>query len=44
VGGVPSPGEVPPVGGGGIALDLSPILGLIVLAVAQYVVVSLLRG
>ena len=35
---------LPPVGGGGIALDLSPIVGLIVLGVAQAVIVGLIRG
>jgi YggT family protein len=35
---------VPPLGGGGLALDLSPILGLIVLVVAQSVIVALIRG
>jgi YggT family protein len=33
-----------PLGAGGIALDLSPIVGLIVLAVARGVVVALIRG
>ena len=31
-------------GGGGFALDLSPMIGLIVLFVAQAVVVGLIRG
>lgn len=35
---------IPPVGGGGFALDLSPIIGLIVLGVAQAVIVGLIRG
>jgi YggT family protein len=35
---------LPPVGGGGFALDLSPVLGLIVLFVVQAVVVGLIRG
>jgi YggT family protein len=35
---------LPPVGGGGFALDLSPMIGLIVLFVLQAVVVSLVRG
>ncbi|HET7589604.1 MAG TPA: YggT family protein [Solirubrobacterales bacterium] len=35
---------LPPVGGGGFALDLSPMIGLIVLFVAQAVVVGLIRG
>ncbi len=35
---------LPPVGGGGFALDLSPIIGIIVLFVAQAVVVGLIAG
>lgn len=35
---------LPPIGGGGFALDLSPMIGLIVLFVAQAVVVGLIRG
>jgi YggT family protein len=35
---------IPPVGGGGFALDLSPVVGIILLLVAQAVVVSLIRG
>jgi len=35
---------LPMVGGGGFALDLSPIVGIIVLFVAQAVVVGLLAG
>lgn len=35
---------LPPVGGGGFALDLSPMIGLIVLFVLQAVVVSLVQG
>lgn len=35
---------LPPVGGGGFALDLSPMIGLILLFVAQAVVVGLIRG
>jgi YggT family protein len=35
---------LPMVGGGGFALDLSPIVGLIVLFVARAVVVGLIRG
>ena len=35
---------LPPVGGGGFALDLSPMIGIIVLIVAQAVVVGLIRG
>jgi YggT family protein len=34
---------LPPVGGGGFALDLSPIIAIIVLAVAQAIVVNLIR-
>jgi YggT family protein len=33
-----------PIGGGGFALDLSPMIALIVLFVAQAVVVGLIRG
>jgi YggT family protein len=35
---------LPPIGGGGFAFDLSPMLGLIVLFVAQGVLVALIRG
>jgi YggT family protein len=35
---------LPTVGGGGFALDLSPMVGLIVLFVAQAIVVGLIRG
>jgi YggT family protein len=35
---------LPPIGGGGFALDLSPMIGLIVLFVAQAIVVGLIRG
>jgi YggT family protein len=35
---------LPPLGGGGFALDLSPILAVIVLFVAQAVVVNLIQG
>ena len=35
---------LPPVGGGGFALDLSPMIGLIVLFVAESIVVGLIRG
>ena len=34
---------IPPVGGGGFALDLSPIIGIIVLYIAQAIVVGLIR-
>lgn len=35
---------IPPVGGGGFALDLSPILAIIVLALVQSLVVNLIAG
>ena len=35
---------LPPIGGGGMAIDLSPILAIIVLFVAQAVVVGLIAG
>jgi YggT family protein len=35
---------IPPLGGGGFAIDISPILGIIVLIVVQSVVVALIRG
>lgn len=35
---------LPPIGGGGFALDLSPILGIILLIIAQRVVVGLIGG
>jgi YggT family protein len=35
---------LPPIGGGGFALDLSPMIGLIVLFVAEGIVVGLIRG
>jgi YggT family protein len=35
---------LPPIGGGGFALDLSPMIGLIVLFVVQALVVGLIRG
>jgi YggT family protein len=35
---------LPPVGGRGFALDLSPMLGIIVLFVLQAIVVGLIRG
>lgn len=35
---------LPRVGGGGFALDLSPMIGLIVLFVAEAIVVGLIRG
>ena len=35
---------LPPIGGGGFAFDLSPILAIILLLIAQGVVVALIRG
>jgi uncharacterized protein YggT (Ycf19 family) len=35
---------IPPIGGGGMALDLSPIIGIILLLIAQSVVVNLIAG
>ncbi len=35
---------LPPVGGGGFALDLSPIVGVLLLLVAQQVIVAIVRG
>jgi YggT family protein len=35
---------LPPIGGGGMAIDLSPILAIIVLFVAQAIVVGLIAG
>lgn len=35
---------LPSIGGGGFALDLSPMIGLIVLFVAEAVIVGLIRG
>lgn len=35
---------LPPVGGGRLALDLSPMIGLILLLLAQAIVVGLIRG
>ena len=35
---------LPPIGGGGFALDLSPMIGLIVLFVARALVVGLIEG
>ena len=34
---------IPPIGGGGFALDLSPIIGIIVLLIAQSILVGLIR-
>ena len=35
---------LPPIGGGGMALDLSPMVGLIVLFIVQAIVVGLING
>lgn len=35
---------LPPVGGGGFALDLSPVVGIILLLVGQQIIVALVRG
>lgn len=35
---------LPPVGGGGFALDLSPMIGIIVLYVLRVIVVGLIEG
>jgi YggT family protein len=35
---------LPPIGGGGFAFDLSPMLGIIVLFILQAVVVGLIAG
>jgi YggT family protein len=35
---------IPPIGGGGLAIDLSPIVGLIVLLIANNIVVNLIAG
>ena len=35
---------LPPIGGGGFALDLSPILGVILLYIVRAVVVGLIEG
>jgi YggT family protein len=35
---------IPPIGGGGMALDLSPVLGVILLLVLQGVVVGIING
>jgi YggT family protein len=35
---------LPPIGGGGFALDLSPILGVIVLFIARGLLVALIAG
>jgi YggT family protein len=35
---------LPPIGGGGFALDLSPMIGIIVLYLAQALIVSLIQS
>lgn len=35
---------LPPVGGSGFALDLSPLLGIFLLLIGQQIVVSIVRG
>jgi YggT family protein len=35
---------LPPIGGGGFAIDISPILGIIVLSIVWQVVVALIAG
>lgn len=35
---------IPPIGGGGFAIDLSPIVGVIVLVIVQGIVVALIAG
>jgi uncharacterized protein YggT (Ycf19 family) len=35
---------IPPVGGGGFALDLSPILAIIVLFIVQAILVGAING
>lgn len=35
---------IPPVGGGGFALDLSPIVATIALLIARAIIVGLIRG
>jgi YggT family protein len=35
---------IPPLGGGGFAIDISPILGIIVLSIVWRVVVALIAG
>ena len=35
---------LPPIGGGGFALDLSPMIGLILLFIAQEITTDLIRG
>lgn len=35
---------IPPLGGGGFALDLSPMIGIIVLVIVRGLVVALIQG
>ena len=35
---------IPPIGGGGFGLDISPIIAIFVLVIAQQIIVSLIRG
>lgn len=35
---------IPPIGGGGMAIDLSPVVGVLLLLVLQGVVVGLING
>lgn len=35
---------IPPLGGGGFAIDISPIIAIILLGIVQAVVVGLIRG
>jgi YggT family protein len=35
---------LPPIGGGGFALDLSPMIAIIVLVVVRFLVVGLIAG
>jgi YggT family protein len=35
---------LPPLGGGGFSLDLSPIIGIVLLLIVQGIVVGLIRG
>jgi YggT family protein len=35
---------IPPLGGGGFAIDLSPMIGIVVLLIGQAIVVGLIRG
>jgi YggT family protein len=35
---------IPPLGGGGFALDLSPIIAIVLLYIVEGIVVGLIRG